>query len=190
MRGNTVHVNTTSRSHEEWSTGLSPFFLGPVSLPDDTIAENVENAWQFCKVYANHADPVTYKPTNAYWDFAREGWANKKAIRYPMGRDAKPLYSYWKGEKLGYVEARIQIYCPIYANSVQKSVAFQKLKKIYEQAKGDIALFDFDGYDYLAKGYTFQDVLFDEKLKMGHSFVLAGLLKGDPFWEHPDPKKT
>ena len=36
-------------SSQEWSKGLSPFFLGPVPLWDGMVATNVENAWQYCK---------------------------------------------------------------------------------------------------------------------------------------------
>jgi len=31
-----------------------------------------------------------------------------------MGRGVKPLYSLWDGKKLGYIEARIAIYDPLY----------------------------------------------------------------------------
>ena len=50
-----VIVNTTSRSND-WSKGLSPFFLGPVDLYAGLSAKNVENAWQFAKVYPQHVD--------------------------------------------------------------------------------------------------------------------------------------
>jgi len=45
-----------------------------------------------------------------------------------MGRDAKPLYSYWDGETLTYVESRKKIYIPLYAKYIQKNSAFEKLK--------------------------------------------------------------
>jgi hypothetical protein len=41
---NEIIINTTSRSNN-WSRGLSPFFLGAVELYGDYIAKNVENAW-------------------------------------------------------------------------------------------------------------------------------------------------
>lgn len=37
-------INTTSRS-TAWSSGLSPFFLGPVDLYWGHVAKNVENFW-------------------------------------------------------------------------------------------------------------------------------------------------
>lgn len=46
-----VEVNTTSRTKEEWSMGLSPFFLGPIPMWGDLgFAQNLENAWQYSKV--------------------------------------------------------------------------------------------------------------------------------------------
>ena len=42
------YINTTSKSNN-WSKGLSPFFLGPCELYDSYKALNVENAWQYNK---------------------------------------------------------------------------------------------------------------------------------------------
>lgn len=128
---------------------LSPFFLGPVPLYDGLVAKNVENAWQYSKVpplegqcwscdgltltrrthvsvvqvYKQHTDPVTGEPTAEYWAWAKEGWANPKPVRFPMGRGAKPEYSYWEGKKYGYVAARKKIYCPLYASLVRSGWA-------------------------------------------------------------------
>lgn len=66
-------VNTTSRSKEPWSKGLSPFFLGPVTLYDGTSATNVENAWQFAKVYEEHLDAAG-NPSPAYFEWSRQGF--------------------------------------------------------------------------------------------------------------------
>jgi hypothetical protein len=44
-----IVVNTTSRTKEPWSRGLSPFFLGPIPLYHNFEAKNLENAWQYCK---------------------------------------------------------------------------------------------------------------------------------------------
>lgn len=99
-------VNTTSTAN----SGLSPFNVGPISLYGGRVAANLENAWQFAKVYLCHTDPVTGDPTEAYWKWAEAGWANSKAQRFPMGRGAKPQYSWWDGRRMGYIEARKVIY--------------------------------------------------------------------------------
>jgi hypothetical protein len=58
----------------------------------------------------------------------------------------------------------------------------------YDKEKGNIALWDFDGYDFYLHG-RLSDVIYNEKLKMGHAFVLTGLLTGNKFWERTDPKR-
>eukprot|EP00455_Lapot_gusevi_P004593 TRINITY_DN11892_c0_g3_i3.p2 TRINITY_DN11892_c0_g3~~TRINITY_DN11892_c0_g3_i3.p2 ORF type:complete len:114 (-),score=12.54 TRINITY_DN11892_c0_g3_i3:137-478(-) len=60
-----VIVNTTSSS-KTWSKGLSPFFVGPIPLYDEFVAQNMENAWQYSKVYSCHVDEKN-QPTEAYW---------------------------------------------------------------------------------------------------------------------------
>ena len=69
-------INTTSKS-KNWSKKLSPFFLGPVKLYDQYVAENMENAWQFSKCYIIHCDQQQ-KPTEEYFKWAQEGWKQKK----------------------------------------------------------------------------------------------------------------
>jgi len=171
-------IDTTSRSRN-WSRGLSPFLLGPVPLyPSAPIshAQNVENAWQYSKVYAGYVDKDG-KPTQQYWDWATKGWHDKRAQRYPMGKGSKPLFSWWEGEALGYIEARKKIYIQLYAPAVYESAAFQQLKELYAE-HGEIALRDFDGYDYIKRGMTLKDVVNEPREKMGHAFVLAILLMG------------
>lgn len=173
-------INTTSRS-TTWSKGLSPFFCGPVDLYGIYQAKNVENAWQYSKVYSQHVD-AAQNPTEDYFLWAQTGWNKQKADRYPAGKGAKPLYSWWDGEKLLYIEARKRIYAPLYAKAVQQTEAFAELRKIYESGE-DFCLWDFDGYDHVKKGMTYQDVLLNEKRKMGHAFVLAMLLDNQRVWE-------
>lgn len=171
-------VNTTSRATTEWERQLSPFFLGPIDLYEDITAKNLENAWQFCKVYKKHTD-VRGDPSHDYWKWALDGWASEWAYRYPMGKDAVPLYSDWKGQKLGYIDARKCIYAPLYAEAVQRTEAWQKLCMMRHKG-AKIILRDFDGYDHKKLGMSLTDVLNNPKRKMGHAFVLAAMLTGDP----------
>lgn len=167
-------VNTTSRSPEAWSRGLSPFHLGPVQLYEGAglrEAKNVENAWQYAKVYEHHVDGDG-NPTQAYFDWARDGWASRRAVRYPMGKGAIPEYSWWAGEKLGYIDARKKIYVPLYTRAVINTRTFEKLRDLYEK-RGEIWLWDFDGYDHVKLGMSLKDVLNEPAKKMGHAFVLA-----------------
>ena len=176
-------VNTTSKASGSWETDLSPFHLGPCDLyavsptTPPMVARNMENAWQYSKVYASMAD-ATGNPTQAYWPWAWQGWANPAAVRYPMGRGAKPLYSLWAGAKLGYIDARKAIYGPLYAEAVQKTAGWARLQQLYNQGV-DLVLRDYDGYDHQALNMTLTDVLNNPAKKMGHAFVLAMLLTGD-----------
>lgn len=169
------YINTTSRSND-WSKELSPFFLGPVSMYGDKIAKNMENAWQYSKVYLGHTDPHG-NPTEEYFIWMNHGINRDYADRYPMGKGALPMYSYWNGKKLDYIAARKEIYIPLYAKAVVKTTAFRRLQELYSQ--GDIVLWDFDGYDHKKIGMSYLDVVNCPTKKMGHAFVLAMLLEGE-----------
>ena len=177
-------VNTTSRSTEAWSRGLSPFFVGPVPLyPGAGVAEAtcVENAWQFSKVYPDHV-PLEGPPSQAYWEWARKGWRDRYAHRYPRGRGAVPAFSWWAGEALDYLTARRRIYIPLYGRAVVQTAAWRQLSAQYRR-DGSVTLWDFDGYDHRAAGMTYADVAACPTRKMGHAFVLALLLE----WEVRGP---
>jgi hypothetical protein len=171
-------VNVTSHSHD-FGVGLSPFHLGPVELYGGFVAKNVENAWQYAKVYNCHLKDG--EPTEEYWAWAKRGWDNSYAVRYPMGRGAIPEYSLWDGRKLGYVEARKSIYYPLYEKAARDTSAFKKLKELYESLNADFRdlwLWDFDGFNHRELNMTLQDVIDRPERKMGHAFVLAGMLTG------------
>lgn len=176
-------IDPTSRS-QGWDRELSPFLLGPVELYRGFWSQNVENAWQYSKVYREFLDG-NGDPHASYWNWARRGWSRVQAVRYPMGKGMTPVYSYWDGEKLDYVQARKKIYCPLYARAVEQSPAWGKLVRLYEMLKKrDIPLVirDFDVYDMDAAGVTYQQVINDPTKKMGHGFVLAMMLDGARVW--------
>lgn len=107
-------VNTTSNS-VNWSKGLSPFYLGPIPLYDGAVravSQTMESAWQFSKCYPCHVGEDGL-PTPDYYKWAAVGWDVKRAVRYPMGKGAKPSYCWWGGEKLPYLEARKRVYIPL-----------------------------------------------------------------------------
>jgi len=171
-------VNTTNNSTKSWESDLSPFVIGPCDLYGPYAAQNVENAWQYSKLYACHAD-TKGEPTPDYWTWAKAGFLNPKANRFPMGRGKKPLHAWWDGRKLGYIDARKEIYGPVFAEAVQKTAGWEKLVKLYN-TEPLLTLRDYDGYDYASMGVTLTDVLNNPKKKMGHAFVLAMLLLKDP----------
>jgi hypothetical protein len=184
-----LEIDTTSRGNNK---DLSPFYLGPVPTYEPGVtATNVENLWQYSKVYKEHAyapksfeslnDPMAYEPSPLYYDFRDVGWKTQRAVRYPMGKGAKPLYSFWKGTKLSYVEARKKIYIPAYASAVVRTESYRMLFDTIMNTPNEpnIILRDFDGYDYIKMGMTLKEVANNPKKSMGHGFVLAMLLTGE-----------
>ena len=174
---NGVVVNTTSKAKNNWQTDLSPFHLGPCPLYDEYTAAVMENAWQYAKVYKQHTD-AHGDPTEAYWDWAKEGWTSEVPVRYPMKRGARPEYSLWKSEKLGYIEARKRIYAPLYAEAVQKTKGWQRLVQLYNE-RDTVILRDYDGYRHDKENMSLSDVLNCPYKIMGHAFVLKMLLTND-----------
>lgn len=59
------YINTTTNSNT-WSKGLSPMYLGPVHLYGKYTALNVENGWQYSKLYPEYSDREG-NPTDAYY---------------------------------------------------------------------------------------------------------------------------
>lgn len=169
-----VIINTCSNAKTGWQRDLSPFLLGPCPVYNGYVAQNVENLWQFHKLYKMHAD-IDGNPTAAYWDWAEAGWSSTWAYRYPMGRGAAPLCGLWEGRKLNYIESRKEVYGPSYARTVQRTKGWKKLKDIYDK-EDEIWLRDWDGRE---TDQNMSEVLNDPKRKMGHAFVLKMLLTQD-----------
>jgi hypothetical protein len=176
---NILAVNTTSHSKEPLYRQLSPFYVvqevqqEPLALYGEYTSKTHENAWQYSKVYKRHVDPETGDPTPEYFVWAHQGWNNPKAIRYPMGKGARPEYSWWNGKKYGYVDARKLIYAPLYAQLVVQTDAYKQLEQHMNSGEySEIWLRDFDGY----QDTNLHRVMNNDKKKMGHAFVLAMLL--------------
>jgi uncharacterized protein DUF6939 len=171
-------IDTTSQA-AGWSRGLSPFLLGPVAVPNSPqapVAENVENAWQYSKVYQEHVDN-NGNPTLDWYAWRAGGFRMPRAVRYPMGKNRVPLYSMWNCEKLDYVQARRKIYIPCYVAAARVTLAYSQLVSIY-RLHGGVTLYDFDSYDHKKLGMSYEDVINSTTRKMGHSFVLAMMLEG------------
>lgn len=177
-------INTTSRDTEGFGKNFSPFLLKNIPLYDGMIAKNMENAWQYAKVYKDFLDE-NGNPSEEYFKWAKDGWDNFTAVRYPNGKGAKAEYSYWEtkddkgnlvSHKWDYVTARKNIYIPLYAKAISQTKAFKELQQRYDSGE-KIALWDFDGYNHYAKDMSFESVVHDQK-RCGHAFVLYGLLKG------------
>ncbi len=175
-----VVVDTTSNTHPIYKK-LSPFVL---PAPP---AHNFENLWQFSKVYSSQVDDKGNPKPEWFW-WRRDGFYDEIAHRYPMGKGAIPLYSIYPQsafnltEKLGYIQARKQIYAPIYAENVASTDSYKILREQYGECNlhnKEIILLDYDAYDHQALGMSLTDVINNPKRKMGHSFVLMMMLSGE-----------
>ena len=165
-------IDTTSKS-VTGSKFLSPFFLGPVEIPiTGEIARNVENGWQFTKLYEEHTDNEG-NPTDEYWQWREDGLTETWAQRYPMGKGKKPLCSLLENRRLDYVEARREIYVEIYKQGLLNSDCWKSFVD-YVATRDKVALWDFDGY--LTED-DFETVLSNPNKKMGHAFVVKALLE-------------
>jgi hypothetical protein len=169
-------INVTSCS-TDFGKALSPMILGPVNIPNRGIAKKVENAWQYSKVYSNHIDKDG-NPTTQWYLWSKKGYMANRGERYPMGKGSVPEYSFWNGEKLDYLTAREKIYIPIYTEAARCTWAYKNLLDIYK-TKGEVLLWDFDGYDYITMNKTLEDCVKDPSRPLGHSFVLALMLTGE-----------
>lgn len=177
-----LDIDVTSHSGSMYKA-LSPFYLGKnCKLPDGRRALNVENAWQYSKVYDEH---LTSKGNikKSWFEWSQAGFDNPKAVRYPMGKGAVPKFSYYAGERLGYIDARKQLYIPLYAYYAAKTREFKVLQQVYDSGETIIVIRDFDAYDHHKRGMSWDEVINNPHLKMGHGFVLAmALALGSDFY--------
>lgn len=182
---NAIRIETTSRS-TTWSRGLSPFLIGPVEICPGLESQNMENAWQFSKVYPEHLNEAGDIKLE-YFQWARNGFNDTYAHRYPMGKGAIPKFSIkfdgiinddFVGRRLDYIEARKELYIPFYSKAVEATEAFQQLQELYLTSEQDIYLVDFDAYNAQALEMSYKDVINCKTKKMGHAFVLAMMLDG------------
>lgn len=171
-------LNVTSRSSNHIARALSPFLLGKDGMDayNGMTAYCVENVWQYSKVYSGMADS-NGEPNDEYWKWMTEGFRKMRAVRYPMGKGAKPLYSLWNGEKYGYIEARKNIYAYLYAKEAFKSEQYKVIKQVFDMGR-KICIYDFDAYNREERRMTLRDVIEYPNMKCGHGFILEMMLRG------------
>ena len=181
-----TRIDVTTRSNTKFRA-LSPMLLGPVFLHGHgEHAQNVENGWQYSKVYSRHVCKFHCKyveseehphPDDSYFEWRDSGFKKQWADRYPMGKGAAPEFSWWYDTQLDYIEARKQIYIPVYRDAV---LQYQRdlLDELIDLAhQDDLTIVDFDAYNHHLRGMTLEDVLNNPKDKMGHGFVLAMMIE-------------
>lgn len=169
-----IEVNCTSRATDKWK-GLSPFINRNITVYDGLVAKNMENLWQFSKVYKLHLDELG-NIRKEFYSWQSNGFNSSFAYRYPMGKDVKPEFLLWtNGQRLSYVEARLKVYFPKYAESIINTSVFNDLMTLYKSG-ANIAIRDFDVYRFDLLGMSFEEVKVNPARKCGHGFVLYDML--------------
>ncbi len=182
-----LDIDVTSHSHT-YGKQLSPFLLGsredPILIPDGRTALNMENAWQYLKVYQEHLNSKS-NITKSWWEWSSAGFKTSRAERYPMGKGQVPLFSFCAGERLSYVEARKRLYAPMYAKHAVKTKAYKTLHAFLNEDEDNfLVLRDFDAYNHRALNMSWDHVMNNTTKKMGHALVLAMMLEIDSeFWK-------
>lgn len=209
---------------------LSPFLL------KDSYGHVLENIWQFSKVYETvpemdtkewkhpaerHYDKKTKQLTEEYWKWREKGMNSERAIRFPVKREnsKKSVATLLKkGEELvflNYIEARKQLYIPLYCQAVKQTAMFKHLQQNLSQGK-NLLLVDYDGpkqnsLSYYKDKYRVTDnfifqntieanaknlsiMLHDDKHSFGHAYCLSlallGLDEKIHLLEETKPKNT
>ena len=144
-----------------------------------------------CKRFTPLIEPVDHlgingMPNENWWRWARSGWQyevdpdnpdSRMYLRYPMGIGAKAAYSYWNGRRYSYIEARKEIYIPLYSEAAMKLPAWAQLKSLYNAGEC-LKLLDVDGRNLHNLDMTYEQALNDPNYSFGHSLVLCALLEG------------
>jgi hypothetical protein len=167
-------------SHSKEWRSLSPFYLGPCRVRDGMF-HNLENLWQFSKVYT-HLGHLSVRNgiTEAWYNWYSRGMKLTEAQRYPAGRYQKPAFSYYRGKRLSYVTARKLIYIPYYAHLAAQTDEFKRIRAEYDKG-ARVIIQDFDCYQ---TDKPLDEIIEDPLRSMGHGFVLAAMLEqGSTFYQ-------
>jgi hypothetical protein len=174
---------------------ITPYYL------KDAEGHIFENVWQFSKVYekvdAQHevkAHKVIWSHpaethmasgqlTQQFWAWRKKGWNNPFAVRYPNGFYGRHrcLCAMWYENgawtSLPYVPARKKIYCQVYANLVQGTEAYKRLKELHDQGQA-LQICEMDVRPGLITEEVLRKELNNDKEPFGHGYVLAACLLG------------
>lgn len=165
------YVDISSRSTKILKD-MAPDQLGPCVASDGIEFQNLENLWQYSKVFegVQRVDKEKYffyvkngVPTQEYYDFRNEGAALESADKKLAGVISKNSYKFFfkEGDEvklLDEIEARKKIYIPGYAKLVVKTEGFKKLKKLVDDGQQVVlygeGIFDYTDKDVLRNLYS------------------------------------
>lgn len=169
------HIETIDvSSRGPYAQLLSPFCLRPQPTLDGVQFQNVENLWQFSKVYPCHVDR-DQNVTEQWFDWREQGATLPQAQRFPLGRGKKPLYSLamdTKGDwyELDYMQARQWIYIPAFTHSLDQTTVSQLFAE--KLTDHPVAIYDYDSYNLDAHGLTVEEAIQNISRPLSHAVLL------------------
>lgn len=170
-------------------SSLSPKSIGPINhgQPELPIALNLENFWQFSKVFKNESDekgnplPIFYQTQiKGYLDPIRH--RHKEVIKKFKGNKNIPLYFIWRikdNNKIGYKELHLsyyesrEIYCKFYEKLTKNNEALKGLKCALKSGY-NLQIIGYDSYD--VKNKDIYECYKNTSKPFGHELVLYCLL--------------
>ena len=191
-----MNVNVCSGSNQIYKE-LSPMKLGPIEVNvvnsrnkiKIRTAKNLENLWQASKVWEDDVYMDTGMPKKEWFKRRSRYFKDKKAHRHIKKSKTNKnknvsLYSLWVDQKtlevkkLSYLEARKEVYCPIYKQLASQTKAYKKIDKLLANGT-NIQILGYDGYDYETEGKTLEECYNDGSRPFGHELVLVSMLRNE-----------
>jgi hypothetical protein len=169
-------------------SSLSPMQLGPINR-----AHNLENYYQFSKVFEDElSDEVCncgntelgkhYKPGPTFFAARHKAYNDPTPHRHKR-RGKKPAYSWYIADDgtttcCTYIQSR-WFYCTLYESLAIKMPAFQRLKELYDDGTTKLEIFGYDAFTPTEELYYHYC---DGRRPFGHEMVLLCMLVGETPW--------
>lgn len=200
----TVLPNRRAKSKGDviWAmSALSPMLLGPVvhGQPGLDDADNLENFWQFNKVFASEWDSTNQKPKPIWYERRASGYADIEPHRYKLGKTKAEhmknagieigasanackfcIFVAPNGEELhfDYIASRV-LYCTFYERLARKTSALNKLVDALYVHKQNIVIAGYDARHAQDEQITAEAIhrwYHDPSAPFGHEMVLCAIL--------------
>ena len=191
---------------------LSPMLLGPVKDENgERYALNIEDGWQGSKVYPLHVKGYDGGRKGGWqknWtEYSKRARFSGEARRHrrPSRDKGKvidsrnpnaPLFSYYMGDRLLYMDARERMYMPWYAELAKETKAFLDLKNRLLAGK-NLLLLEYDGLDRRdpRKNRDLDEnmlcrLIRDPCVIYGHGLGLASCLLDLRVWEYSEEERN
>lgn len=196
-----LNVNATSGNQGKWGD-LSPMKLGPFYLTERlqpltyypngvhpgfeaygdkqrAFIYNLENAWQFSKVY--DVDVINNVVQPSFFQRRAKGFADSSPHRRALPKaKATAVAAYWDGKLYDYLTSRYY-YCSMYEQLARLTSAYSELEQLYKSGV-NLQILGYDGRDVEVTESSMKTAFIDTSCPFGHELVLCCMLKGYKPW--------